>query len=111
MVSILNKLVDWFIAVRWYDILVVIIGPISVLIGVFISEYFKRKNRESLFSEKIFNKKIGIYEELYNKMCEAYEMIDEILENKNLSKKDKSKKCFDICRLWTPHLETAQNMV
>jgi hypothetical protein len=34
MISLLNKLVDWFIAVNWYNILVVIIGPISVLIGI-----------------------------------------------------------------------------
>jgi hypothetical protein len=96
MISSLNKLVDWFITVNWYDILVVVIGPISVLIGIFVSEYFKKKNRDSLFSEKIFNKKIDIYEKLFNMMRSAYEINNEIINDKNLSKENRNLKWSSV---------------
>jgi len=80
---LLNKLVDWFILVNWFNVLVVIIGSFSVLAGIFINEYFKRKDRASLFSKEIFQKKLDIYEELFNRMWDAYERNNEIIEDKN----------------------------
>ena len=89
---LLNKLVDWFILVNWFNVLVVIIGPFSVLASIFINEYLKRKDRASLFSKEIFQKKLDIYEELFNRMWDAYERNNEIIEDKNLSKEKRDEK-------------------
>jgi len=96
MISNIDKLVDWFILVNWSNILTILIGPIGIILGIFINEYFKRKNRSSLFSEEIFRRKLDIYEKLYYKMREAYNFAHEIIEDKNLSKYERKKRWTNV---------------
>jgi hypothetical protein len=95
-----DKLVDWLITLDLNILLPSLISLASIIIGIFINEYFKRKNRESLYSEAIFSKKLEIYESLNEKMHNASELATEITENKELTKEKREQiwdeKAIDI---------------
>ncbi len=97
--SSLEKLVDWFIGVPWYQVLVVVIGPLSALLAVLISEYFKVRGREALFSEEIFKRKIVIYENLFRVMWDAYEKNSELISTNALSSEQSEEQRKKV---WSP---------
>jgi len=76
-------------SIDWNQIIIAIIPALGVLAGVGLSEYFKRKDRESLFSEVIFKKKLKVYEELFYKLNKIGNKADEIVNDTSLSKKER----------------------
>jgi hypothetical protein len=87
----IDKLVDWLTTLDLNMLFSSLIGLGGVIIGILINEYFKRKNRESLYSDAIFQKRLSVYEELFTKMHKASEIGGEIIKEKNLSKKERHK--------------------
>lgn len=87
----IDKLVDWITTVDLNILFSSLVGLTGVIIGILINEYFKRKDRESLHSDSIFQKRLKVYEGLYEKMHNASEISREVIEEKNLSKKERHK--------------------
>ena len=82
--------------VDWNQIITAIISAVSVLAGVGLSEYFKYKERKSLFSEVIFKKKIEIYEDLFYRLDEISNKAHGLVNDDSLSKKERHKVWSDV---------------
>src|SRR2546423_653818 len=65
-------------------ILTSLIGLIGVLIGLFINEYFRRRNRVELYSKEIFQKRLSVYEKLYEKIYKISPKAQKRIEEINL---------------------------
>ncbi|MFL0868421.1 hypothetical protein [Vibrio parahaemolyticus] len=61
-----------------------IIGFLGVIVGAFLGEYFRRKNRIEAYSHKVFDRRLKIHEELYSMFVSTYEIICEVMGNKEL---------------------------
>lgn len=72
-------------------------GILGTLIGIFVTEYFKRKERISLYSDTIFKKKLEVYEKLYLKLQDIYKTADTLLGDQKMSVKQKQ-------AIWQPAL-------
>ena len=66
-----------------------LIGIGGVLIGVLLSEYFRRKSRIELFSSITYQKKLDRYEELYSLLEDVREAARDIFENPNYSAEER----------------------
>ncbi len=64
-------------------------GILGTLTGIFVTEYFKRKDRVSLYSDTIFKKKLDIYDKLYLKLQDVYKTADTLLADQTMSIKEK----------------------
>lgn len=84
-----DRLVEWVTTLDLNVLLSSFIGLLGVLVGIFVNEYFKRKDREALFSDAIFQKRLFVYEELFIKMHKASEVGGEIIKEENLSKEER----------------------
>ncbi|WP_217519081.1 hypothetical protein [Vibrio metschnikovii] len=62
-----------------------IIGFIGVIVGAFLGEYFRRKNRIEAYSHKVFDRRLKAHEELYSMFVSAKDIIHEVMENRELS--------------------------
>lgn len=84
------------------QIIIAVIGVLSALSGVSLSEYFKRKEREALFSEVIFQKKLKVYEELYKRLEDISNKAHELINNDSLTKQKRldlwTDVVFDLAR-------------
>ena len=67
-----------------------IIGLIGVLLGLFISEYFRRRSRIEDYAKEIFLKRLKVYEELYSKMNQARKIASEVIESDSFSNDERS---------------------
>lgn len=56
---------------------VALIGLLGVLLGLLISEYFRRQSRIEIYSKEIFDKRLSIYEGLYRKVLIADDVASE----------------------------------
>jgi hypothetical protein len=81
-----DKIIEWIMTIDLNMLFSSFIGLFGVLVGILVNEYFKRKEREALFSGEIFQKKLRVYEELFAKMHKASEVAGEIIRGENLSK-------------------------
>ncbi len=72
------------------------VAPFFVIVGIFINEHFRRKDKEALFSDRIFDKKLEIYENLHLKMQEFYIKAEDVINDKQLSKEEKIKEISPI---------------
>lgn len=70
-------------------ILTASIGLIGVLLGLFINEFFRRKNRIELYSKEVFQKRLSVYEQLYEKMEHAFSVAVDIIENPQYSESER----------------------
>lgn len=70
-----------------------LIGLLGVLMGLLINEHFRRHNRIEAFSSRIFDKRLEIYEKLMALLDNAAGIIEEVLENDDLSKYEKNAIC------------------
>jgi len=57
-----------------------LIGVLGVLVGIFVNELLRRNRRIEDYSTKIFEKRLQVYEELYSKLHECYEVSSEALD-------------------------------
>ena len=72
-----------------------LIGLLGVFIGIFITEYLRRRNRIENYSHLIFEKRLKIYENLYNKINAISSDSTDIIENPEYSKDERLNK-------WSP---------
>ncbi|MGP0591480.1 hypothetical protein ACTRXD_02940 [Nitrospira sp. T9] len=62
-----------------------LIGLVGLLVGALLSEYFRRKNRIESYAQKVFERRLGIYEKLHEMLNTAYRIATEVMENDKLS--------------------------
>ena len=62
-----------------------LIGFVGIIIGAFLSEYFRRKNRIEVYSHKVFDRRLKVHEELFSMYVSASDVIHEVMDNKELS--------------------------
>lgn len=61
------------------------IGLAGLLIGVLLGEYFHRNKRIEIYSQKVFDKRLSVHEELYKIFLESNEMVSEAMTNSTLN--------------------------
>jgi hypothetical protein len=66
-----------------------LIGLAGLLIGALLSEYFRRSNRIEVYSQKIFERRLEIYEQLMKLVQEAYIVGCDVLEDPEASDEDR----------------------
>ncbi|MDD8018997.1 MAG: hypothetical protein PHP42_11530 [Bacteroidota bacterium] len=66
-----------------------LIAFLGVIVGALLNEYFRQNSRIEKYSAKIFEKRILIYEELYQKLDESNNIAREVIENPILSKDER----------------------
>jgi hypothetical protein len=66
-----------------------LIGLLGVLIGLLANEYFRRGRRIESYSSRVFDKRIQIYEKLYQKVSDCSSIISEVTENPDYSKEER----------------------
>jgi hypothetical protein len=71
--------------------LTAIIGLFGVLVGIFLTEYFRRQRRIEFYSKEVFQKRLSVYEELYKKMEASYLIATDVIENPDYSEKERGK--------------------
>lgn len=57
----------------------------SLLLGVALNEWIRRSNRIESYSATIFEKRLGIYEELWKKILAGSEVAEEVINNTALT--------------------------
>jgi metal-dependent HD superfamily phosphatase/phosphodiesterase len=62
-------------------IVAAIFGLIGIIVGIILNEVFRRKNRIESFASTVFERRLNIYEELFKKVQEAYEIADDVISN------------------------------
>lgn len=66
-----------------------LIGLIGVLVGALLAEHFRRQNRVEAYSQKIFERRLEIYEELMRLVQHAYTVASEVIEHSELTYEDR----------------------
>ena len=66
-----------------------LIGLVGILLGLIISEYFRRNSRVETFAKEIFQKRLKIYETLYYKINNARSIASDIFANPEYSKDER----------------------
>ncbi|HBB86761.1 MAG TPA: hypothetical protein DC047_04010 [Blastocatellia bacterium] len=61
--------------------LTAVIGFLGVLLGIFLNEYFRRRNRIELYSKEVFRKRLSVYEELHEKIQSSYAIAQDVMRN------------------------------
>jgi len=90
-----KQLIDWITNVDLNTLISPIIGVVGVIIGILITEFFKRKEQKSLYSKTIYEKKLKIYERLFSKMNHASLLGHKILKESELPEEERY-------NLWAP---------
>ncbi len=67
----------------------VIGGLAGVLLGSGISELLRRSNRIEIYASHIFDKRTQIYEQLYTKMVEGQDVVEQVMKNDELSAEER----------------------
>lgn len=63
---------------------------IGVVLGVGLGEYFRRNNRIEVYSQKIFDKRLTIHEELFARFITGNYVISEVMKNTALSEEERA---------------------
>ncbi len=58
-----------------------LIGLVGILVGVLLGEYFRRRNRIETYAQKVFDRRLEVYEELIKRVQSAYTIANEIMTN------------------------------
>ncbi len=74
---------------------VAIIGILGVIAGIFINEYVRRKNRIENYSQRIFDKRLEVYEGLMSQLDKAAKNINTLIETTEGSKEEKIQIAFE----------------
>ncbi|WP_296192563.1 MULTISPECIES: hypothetical protein [unclassified Psychrobacter] len=67
-----------------------LIGLVGVLLGALIGEHFRRKNRIEIYSQRIFDKRLAVHEELYALFVGSSNVISEVMTNTELNEYDRT---------------------
>ncbi|HQG09194.1 MAG TPA: hypothetical protein PL093_00965 [Candidatus Pacearchaeota archaeon] len=74
------------------QIISILSGPVGVIVGILLTEWLNNSRQRFIYLEKMFEKKLEIYENLYKKMKKAYDLGIEILNDKESTKDERLKK-------------------
>lgn len=66
-----------------------LIGLAGLLIGALLTEYFRRNNRIEAYSQKIFERRLEIYEHLMKLVQTAYQVASDVLDDSEISDEDR----------------------
>lgn len=66
-----------------------LIGLLGVVIGALLGEYFRRRNRVEAYSQKIFERRLEVYEGLMKRVQQSYEIASEVLERPELTSEER----------------------
>ena len=66
-----------------------LIALVGVLIGILCTEHFRRKNRIEFYSQKVFDKRLAIHEELFSLMQGSYSIISNLMEHEGLTEDER----------------------
>lgn len=66
-----------------------LVGLVGVLVGALLAEHFRRSNRIEVYSQKIFERRLEIYEGLMKRVQQAYTIANATLEDPDLSKEER----------------------
>lgn len=66
-----------------------LIGMAGVLIGALLAEHFRRRNRIEAYAQKIFERRLEIYEELMKRVQAGYSVACELIDGTDLEKKER----------------------
>lgn len=58
-----------------------LIGLTGVLLGILLNELLRRRNRIEGFAARVFDKRLEIYEGLYERVCACGEVASDVAEN------------------------------
>ena len=72
----------------------IVVGLLGVLLGILINEYFRRNARIEKYSDKIFEKRLEIYENFSKEISTANSVITELTNAEELSVEDKKEIAF-----------------
>jgi hypothetical protein len=62
-----------------------LIGLVGVLIGAFLGEYFRRRNRIEVYSQKIFERRLEVYEKFIQLLQHAYTIANRVMDDEALT--------------------------
>ena len=71
-----------------------LIGLVGLLVGILINEYFRRNSRVEKYSSAVFEKRLKVYEGLMKEIQLASSTISQLLDDGNLSSKEKIDAAF-----------------
>jgi hypothetical protein len=66
-----------------------LIGLLGVFVGALLAEYFRRRNRVEAYSQKIFERRLEVYEGLMKVVQSAYTIASEIIEQPDLTSEER----------------------
>lgn len=66
-----------------------LIALAGVLLGALLGEYFRRRNRIEIYSQKIFERRLEVYEGLMALVQDAYTTASHVIENNQLSQDER----------------------
>ncbi|MEZ7502012.1 hypothetical protein QO189_05940 [Psychrobacter sp. Arc29] len=66
-----------------------LIGLVGILLGIILGEYFHRNKRIEVYSQKVFDRRLSVHEELYTIFVEGGEIVSEAMTNTNLNETER----------------------
>ena len=66
-----------------------LIGLAGVLVGAWLSQIFHRQNRVEIYSHKVFERRLEVYEKLMVLLQSGYDIANEVMENESLSPQER----------------------
>lgn len=67
----------------------VVAAVLGVLLGAGLTEFFRRKSRVETFSQALFDRRLRVYEGLYERLNQAYEVGIELSKQADLSPEER----------------------
>lgn len=72
-----------------YAIEVALIGLVGVVLGLLISEFFRRRNRVEFYSQRLFERRLEAHEKLLALLNTASTIAREVVSNNELTKEER----------------------
>nr|WP_321384601.1 hypothetical protein [uncultured Vibrio sp.] len=72
----------------------IIVGLVGVLLGVLLNEYFRRNARIEKYSEKVFEKRLEIYERFSKEISSAASLISNLVDSEDFNTEQKQELAF-----------------
>jgi hypothetical protein len=66
-----------------------LIGFLGILLGIVLNEQLRRRNRIENYSTIVFERRLGLYEELHRRVCNYSGVATEVIENDDLTKEQR----------------------
>jgi hypothetical protein len=85
-----------------------LVGLVGLLIGILLTEYFRRRSRVEMYSSKVFERRLDAYEGLMTIMTEAGSAVGEVLGDESMPLEERRGKVVEaglrVSRYMDEHL-------